>query len=153
MKQNILILDLDGVLITTPSWRPDEMDTDGYSKFNAKAVENLNILLAYKQMEIWLVSSRRASKPMDEFNKIFKSRGICQPIAGYVAESNSMSRMHEIENFLDCQNHRNALILDDDKSLRDFKFTYKGCYIDIDNFKGFDEVALAVALELCDTWE
>jgi hypothetical protein len=49
-----LILDLDGVLITTPAWRVDEIDADGYSKFDMKCVSYLNTLLASYPLEIWL---------------------------------------------------------------------------------------------------
>jgi histidinol phosphatase-like enzyme len=48
MKMNnalVLFLDLDGVLITTPAWKPDEIDSDGYSKFEQSCVDNLNQLL------------------------------------------------------------------------------------------------------------
>jgi len=39
MNKTTLILDLDGVLITTPSWKADEMDADGYSKFNENCIK------------------------------------------------------------------------------------------------------------------
>ena len=43
--KNAILLDLDGVLITTPNWKPDEIHCDGYSVFNKVAVANLNGLL------------------------------------------------------------------------------------------------------------
>lgn len=76
MKSKILILDIDGVLITTPPWKADQMDTDGYSKFNHDCVENLNELLTIEDYNIWLSSTRRMVKTLDEFNSIFEHRKI-----------------------------------------------------------------------------
>jgi len=52
MRRITLILDLDGVLITTPIWKADEIDSDGYSKFNMNCVQNLNKLLIQSDFEI-----------------------------------------------------------------------------------------------------
>lgn len=39
------ILDIDGVLVTTPGWKRPEILADGFIKFNEKAVQNLANLL------------------------------------------------------------------------------------------------------------
>jgi len=62
MKIITLILDLDGVLITTPSWKADNIHSDGYSDFNKDCVINLNKLLLVENFEIWLSSMRRTTK-------------------------------------------------------------------------------------------
>ena len=50
--KNVILLDLDGVLITTPPWKQDELHDDGYSNFNYLAVDNLNKLLSIADAEL-----------------------------------------------------------------------------------------------------
>lgn len=72
LEPMLLILDLDGVLITTPPWQPDVIDTDGYSNFNEVCTTSLNKILTEYSFEIWLSSSRRIGTSIEEFNRIFK---------------------------------------------------------------------------------
>ena len=44
-----VLLDIDGVLVTTPPWKSVELLSDGFMKFNETAVKNLNLLV---QLEI-----------------------------------------------------------------------------------------------------
>ncbi|MEN7550088.1 HAD domain-containing protein [Rapidithrix thailandica] len=74
--KNVIILDLDGVLITTPSWKPDEIHIDGYSEFNRNAVRNLNKLLEEVDAELWLSSTKRMNQSLEKFKEIFASRNI-----------------------------------------------------------------------------
>ena len=118
-----LFLDLDGVLITTPLWKPDPIDTDGYSMFNLDSVKNLNELLKTHSFEIWLSSTRRSAKTITEMNSIFNHRGISQSIHNYVPQSqytHQISRNVELETFIQENNVNDYLIIDDDKSLRNF---------------------------------
>ncbi len=82
----VLILDLDGVLITNPPWKADRIHSDGYSEFNESCVENLNRLLTLAEFDIWLSSTRRTVKTLTEFNLIFKNRGIKKDIIGFIPE-------------------------------------------------------------------
>ena len=67
--KNLLLLDIDGVLITTPPWKQDVIHNDGYSEFNETNVANLNKLLSkIDNVEIWLSSTRRLKKRLAEFN-------------------------------------------------------------------------------------
>ena len=58
---NIIFLDIDGVLINTfPVWKTDEIESDGYSKFNPTCVRNLKQLLdTHPAIRIVISSSRR----------------------------------------------------------------------------------------------
>ncbi len=125
-NRNLLFLDLDGVLITTPSWKPDEIDFDNYSKFNSFCVENLNIILQNYNFEIWISSSRRINKTINEINTIFYNRNIKQIISGFlpVFEIN-YQRNIEIESFLKTQEYNTLLILDDDTSLQNLSIELK----------------------------
>lgn len=122
----ILILDLDGVLITTPPWKADEMDADGYSSFNMNCVNNLNTLLSQADFEIWLSSTRRTVKTLQEFNQIFANRKIKKEIGGFLPHyPDCKSRKDEIEKFIEESNISNFLIIDDDKSLNEIHECYR----------------------------
>jgi len=70
--KNVILIDIDGVFITTPAWKSDILHTDGYSDFNAQAVENFNELISKTNAELWLTSSRSINKSLKELNEIFK---------------------------------------------------------------------------------
>jgi len=115
---NIILLDLDGVLITTAPWRSDEMHEDGYSNFNPICVENLNRIIKDTGYDIILSSARRVDVRIDKMNKYFQARGVDKLIKDYVPiyrEANN--RREEVEMFLEEYQPENYLILDDDKSL------------------------------------
>lgn len=146
VSNTALILDIDGVLITNPPWISDEIDKDGYSKFNKNCVENLNELLRNGKFEIWLSSSRRKAKTISELNEIFKKRGIIKPIVGFIPITGRVSRKEEISEFIQYLNIRKFLIIDDDKSLNRLNPEYKKNLILTSNIKGFDESKLKDAL-------
>lgn len=143
----ILFLDLDGVLITTPPWKADEIDNDGYSKFSPILVNNLNTLLSKGDFDIWLSSSRRKNMTLDNLNSIFKNRKIKEKITGVlpVAEK-KQSRIDEIQEFIKLHDIKKFLILDDDKSLNSLNLELKKNLIITSYLKGFDFEKLNEAL-------
>ena len=113
-----MILDLDGVLITNPSWKADEIHADGYSDFNKSCVENLNRLLTLTGFEIWLSSTRRTAKTLAEFNQMFQNRGVKKEITGFMPEyTDRTNRKEEVSKFLSEIGNADFLIIDEDKSL------------------------------------
>jgi len=147
MKKIKLILDLDGVLITTPNWKADEIDSDGYSKFNEKCIVNLNTLLSKSQFEIWLSSTRRTVKSLAEFNLIFANRNISQSIIGFLpVYKDCKNRREEVERFIKNKSITNVLIIDDDKSLNGLKDDYKERLVLTEFLKGFDNEKLKEAI-------
>jgi hypothetical protein len=145
--RTILILDLDGVLITTPIWKADEIESDGYSKFNMNCVDNLNILLSQSNFEIWLSSTRRTVKTLIEFNKIFKKRNIESVIKGFLPEyQECKTRKDEITRFIDESEISDFLIIDDDKSLNGLEKNHKEKLILTELQKGFDTEKLELAI-------
>lgn len=144
-----LLLDIDGVLITTPIWKADQMDSDGYSKFNENCVVNLNKLLLTHKFEIWLSSTRRTVKRLSEFNQIFKNRGIEEPISGFLPEySECKTRKEELVKFICEHKLTDFLIIDDDKSLNGLNEEYKERLILTELHKGFDAEKLDLAIEI-----
>ncbi|WP_194510032.1 HAD domain-containing protein [Psychroserpens luteus] len=140
MRHNkLLILDLDGVLITNPSWKSDRIDSDGYSEFNESCVENLNQLLTLTEFDIWLSSTRRTVKTLTEFNLIFKNRGINKEIVGFLPEyADCKNRKEEVQKFIAEYKPSDFLIIDDDKSLNGLENGIKEKLILTDLIKGFD---------------
>ncbi|MEW7289380.1 HAD domain-containing protein [Aquimarina sp. 2304DJ70-9] len=147
MTKSVLILDLDGVLITTPMWKADEIDTDGYSKFNEDCVTNLNKLLSKWEFEIWLSSTRRTIKTIEEFNQIFRNRNIKNQISGFLPEyDDCRTRKDEILRFIEEHNTSDFLIIDDDKSLNGLEEKYKEKLILTELQKGFDKEKFELAI-------
>ena len=150
MKKLItLILDLDGVLITTPPWRTNEIAEDGYSAFNIQCVNNLNALLQKGSFSIWLSSSRRAHKSILEFNKIFEFRGVKGKIDGFLPLNTSPSIRHdEVLEFIKIKSPSNFIIIDDDKSLNALPDSYKNKLVLTQCLTGLNEEKLQEALHL-----
>jgi len=143
-----LILDLDGVLITNPSWKADRIDSDGYSEFNESCVENLNRLLTFAEFDIWLSSTRRTVKTLTEFNLIFKNRGINKEIVGFLPEyADCKNRKEEVLKFIAEFKPSNFLIIDDDKSLNGLESEIKENFILTELTKGFNLEKLNEAIE------
>ncbi len=140
-----LLLDLDGVLITTPPWKRDAIHVDGYSDFNPDCVENLNHLLSLIECEIWLSSSRRVAKTLEEWNQLFKNRGVKSSISGRLPVLEGASRKEEIEHFIVKRRTKDFMILDDDKSLNELPFAWKEKLVLTEYLKGLDERALVHA--------
>ncbi len=148
MKRTILILDLDGVLITTPAWKTDKISSDGYSEFNMNCVNNLNKLLQKFDFEIWLSSTRRTVKTLAEFNRIFKNRNIKSAIKGFIPEYYECNtRKEEILRFVAEFEIEQFLIIDDDKSLNELDEKHKGKLILTELQKGFDSEKFQLAIK------
>lgn len=148
MNNRILILDLDGVLITNPSWKADRIHSDGYSEFNESCIENLNRLLTLVEFDIWLSSTRRTVKTLIEFNLIFKNRGIKKEIVGFVPEyEDCKNRKDEVLKFIAEFKELDFLIIDDDKSLNGLECGIKEKLILTELTKGFNSEKLKEATE------
>ncbi|HEY1054896.1 MAG TPA: HAD domain-containing protein, partial [Emticicia sp.] len=72
----IILLDIEGVLVTTPSWKPTEQLSDGFMKFNENAAENLAILFKETNASIVLTTTHRISFDETKWKEIFKKRGL-----------------------------------------------------------------------------
>lgn len=120
--KTIVILDLDGVLITTPSWRKCEIMPDGFSQFNVNAVENLNLFLSNINAELWLISDRRKGYTLEQFKNFFANRDIRCELTGLVPNYGFINRRGELEKFVEDNKIDNFIIIDDDTSLESSKY-------------------------------
>ena len=72
----ILLLDIDGVLEISPSWKKPEFLEDNFYKFNEQAQKNLIEIIDKINPEIILTTTHRINYNLTEWNQIFKLRGI-----------------------------------------------------------------------------
>lgn len=117
---NVILLDLDGVLITTKSWESDFLLEDGFAEFNQKSVNKLNEYLETFNYDIVLTSARRYTTTIEVMNEYFKTRGIKGTIIAYIPLYDlglRYSRYDEVLRFLMKYRPINYLVIDDDKSL------------------------------------
>lgn len=143
-------MDLDGVLITNPSWKADTMAEDGYSDFNPSCVEHFNSFLSQlPPFEIWLSSSRRANKTLQEWNGIFERRGVKAQLTGLLpTQVTNASRLEEVLAFVGSVDGNSYIIIDDDSSLNDLPSEPKQRWLRIEFHKGFNSESKAKGVKL-----
>lgn len=149
--RNVVILDLDGVLITTPPWKRDDIEEDGYSVFNKRAIENLNALLSVANAELWLISDRRKGYTLEQFNIFFKNRNIKNELSGMVPVYTETSRIEEFKEFIKDESIKNYLLIDDDNSLEALED--KSFWIKTNSLIGFNEEKLNEAIDKIKHWK
>lgn len=141
-----IILDIDGVLITTPLWKPDKIHADGYSDFCEKCVQNLNTLTDQSEAKLIISSSRRKQKTLDELNTIFANRGVIKKITGIIPFSaEPKSRLDELTAYITDTGLENYLIIDDDSSLYQLPTSMRQQCVITTYALGFNEAALIAA--------
>ena len=89
----VILLDLDGVLITTPAWRAVETEPDGFFKFNARATTNLAALLAATHAAVVLTTSHRLTYSLAQWTAFLIAAWVAQPgaPANYVVLDDDLS--------------------------------------------------------------
>jgi hypothetical protein len=126
----VILLDLDGVLITTPSWRAVETEADGFFKLNAHAVQNLATILTETNAALVLTTSHRINYSLTEWAAFFKTRGLLPSTITKVNDCTTLppagSRANEIAAWVATQvTNTNYVVLDDDLSLHGLPSTIK----------------------------
>ena len=69
-----ILLDIDGVLVTTPGWRLPQFLPDGFMEFNPEAAHNLATFYSVTNTDIILATTHRISYYIDKRHEIFKAR-------------------------------------------------------------------------------
>ena len=129
----ILLLDIDGVLETSPSWKQPEFLEDKFYKFNENSRKNFIEVINKINPEIILTTTHRINYNLTEWNKIFELRGInvskISKINNAKKATDIKKRNVEIEEWF--LNNRTAefLILDDDKILNELTDNLKNRWI------------------------
>ena len=114
----LILLDIDGVMVPATSWKPSEIQNDGFTSFNSRAVSNLQRILSETGASIVLTTSHKSSYSLDEWKNIFNNRGITvSEITKLDDNLSNLDRKDEIINWLKERIIEDYVIIDDDKSL------------------------------------
>ncbi|WP_416178160.1 HAD domain-containing protein [Acinetobacter sp. SEK541] len=139
----ILLLDIDGVLENSPSWKKPEFLEDKFYKFNENSLKNLIEIIDKINPEIILTTTHRVNYNLMEWKQIFELRGIH---VGKISKINDAkkaidikTRNVEIEEWFSNNKTAEFLILDDDKSLNELTDNLKNRWIQIDSMLGITE--------------
>ena len=136
-----LLLDIDGVLNITPSWKSCKIMDDGFLEFDLNSVNNLNQILKMFDLNIVLTSSHRVVHNLSEMNLFFKNRGIIQKINSFLPNT-GLNRLDEITLFLSENRIYDFIILDDDKKLNGLNKKIKRRLILTNPLIGFNYIKL-----------
>jgi hypothetical protein len=148
-----ILLDIDGVLVTTPSWKAAEQLPDGFLKFNDRAAMNLAKLIDATNASIVLTTTHRISFTVEKWKELFQARGI--PVESIkklneVTSVNGMSRRSaEIIEWVDKQDEKEKfVIIDDDLSINDLPAEIKKKCVLTKSLIGLDEEGVDKALNI-----
>lgn len=136
----VLLLDIDGVLETSPAWKIPQFLADDFYQFNTEAQAHLKAIIDRFQPEIVLTTTHRVNYTLTEWREIFRFRGIEIDKISKINEAQNpgeiKKRNIEIEEWCYKNNEADFLIIDDDKSLHELPQAIKSHWISIDPLLG-----------------
>ncbi|GAA3975935.1 HAD domain-containing protein [Mucilaginibacter dorajii] len=148
----IILLDIDGVLVTQPSWKKVDMDADGFMAFNKQSVGNLADIISVTNAAVVLTTTHRITFGLDKWDEIFKLRGINIPAITKLNETISLAdmpdRATEIKEWVDKHSDENYVIIDDDPSINNLSDTIKDRWVATKPFTGIDKEVKQKALNI-----
>ncbi len=147
----VILLDIDGVLDTTPSWRKAEIAEDGFMKLNEKALENLSSLYKKTKASIVITSTHRIRFDENKWKEIFENRGLKIESISKLNDKTEINQLQDrnieiIEWEKNVGEKLNYVIIDDDLSLNALPENIKHHWVQTKPLIGFDEAALEKAL-------
>ena len=115
----LILLDIDGVMVTGNSWKRPEFLNDGFPAFSKRASDALQKMISETSADILLTTSHKSNYSIDEWKNIFNLRGIkIKNIYSLPENKTYLSRKEEIMNWVNTANKSSDfVIIDDDKSL------------------------------------
>jgi hypothetical protein len=152
----IILLDIDGVLETTPMWRPVQIHADGFMQLNEQALKNLSILYHITKASIVLTTTHRINYDETQWKEIFKNRGLNIETISKINDKTEMSqlcsRAKEIQTWIDSGGKdSNYVIIDDDSTIHALPATIKERWVVTKSMIGFNEEALKKAFLILTT--
>lgn len=123
----LILLDIDGVMLSASSWKPVERLDDGFSNFNPRAVSSLQRIISKTGASIVLTTTHKSTYSLYQWHNIFKKRGINVSIVGKLDDNTTfLSRKEEILNWqFKNKGINDYVIIDDDKSLNGLPINIK----------------------------
>lgn len=145
-----ILLDIDGVMVTTPSWKPVKYLDDNFAAFDAAAVKFLNKIIQKTNASIILTTSHKSTFNNIEWKAIFEKRGIkTNSIECLEKNYENLNRKEEILRwFKNRTDNDNYVIIDDDKSLNGLSTDIKKNFIMTDKHIGINEEVATDAIEI-----
>ena len=148
-----ILLDIDGVLVTTPAWRVTEQLADGFLKFNDKAAKNLARIINETKAAIVLTTTHRINYSNEEWKVILRDRGInpssISKLNDIATWDKMADRATEIEEWVNRQvEHENFVIIDDDLSIHGLPESIKEKCVMTRPLIGLDDEATLKALDI-----
>ncbi len=135
-----LLLDIDGVLETSPAWKTPRLLEDGFYQFNAEAQENLKAIITQFQPEIVLTTTHRVNYTIEEWRLIFQARGMNIAKISKINDASNNAELGKRNREIEAWFHKNTgidcLILDDDTSLYELPQVIKERWIRTDPLMG-----------------
>lgn len=114
----LILLDIDGVMVPTTTWKPTELLSDGFANFSAKATISLQTIINSTGAKIVLTTSHKSRFTKYQWEALFKTRGIVAPIDVLETNEDNLNRKEEILRWFSKSTiSESFVILDDDKSL------------------------------------
>jgi 16S rRNA C1402 (ribose-2'-O) methylase RsmI len=148
-----ILLDIDGVLVTTPIWKPVELHSDGFLKFNEKASQNLAKLIDETKASIILTSTHRINYSISEWYKLLETRGIKPTSISKINEISTIAEMEnratEIKNWVEINHGKEPfVVIDDDLSINGLPENIKNKCVLTKPMIGLNEEVMKKALEI-----
>jgi HAD domain in Swiss Army Knife RNA repair proteins len=136
----LIFLDIDGVMVPAKGWKSPEFLNDGFPAFSNKASITIQNLISESDT-IMLTTSHKANFSIEEWESIFKNRGISiKKIKTLPENLSSLSRKDEIINWFNFNNiDEDFVIIDDDKSLNELPSYLKDNLVQTSSFIGLTE--------------
>lgn len=135
-----LLLDIDGVLETSPAWKTPRLQEDGFYQFNVEAQENLKAIIAQFQPEIILTTTHRVNYTLEQWRQIFQARGMNIAKISKINDARNSTELRKRNQEIEAWFYKNTgidfLILDDDTSLYELPLVIKERWIRIDPLLG-----------------
>ncbi len=146
----LILLDIDGVMVTTPSWKKPELMEDGFSVYSTKATINLQRIISHTNASIVLTTSHKSRHSISQWEDIFRVRGIDNvSITKLGDNTDNLSRRDEILLWLDGRvTNEPYVIIDDDKSLNGLPEDIKKRFVLTDSLIGLDEEVSSRAIDV-----
>lgn len=136
----LILLDIDGVMVSAKSWKSPEFLNDGFPAFSSKATGTLQSLIS-EEVTVILTTSHKSNFSIDEWKNLFKNRGIHIEKLKYLPENfSNLSRKDEIVNWFNINKiDETFVIIDDDKSLNELPDFLKKNLIQTSPYIGLTE--------------
>ena len=124
----LILLDIDGVMVTVNSLKKPELHDDGFPMFSVKSVHALQKIISETNARILLTTSRKTKYSLSKWRDIFRSRGISvNGITRLAKNDMNSNRKDEILNWYQSKHKSNQhfVIIDDDELLNELPDSIK----------------------------